>query len=145
MSEDDLEWVRFYRAALNETDASKRITRIEEAERTLKVALRQAIENGDSAQRHAISEALRHLNQLHTYVQEGGKMPEKIERGGCRFHPKRSEGKLEIEMELFHATVSRLASATLSFELLSGIKPEQARDLVEKMNDLIIGIVLTPK
>jgi len=43
------------------------------------------------------------------------------------------------------ATVPRLASATLSFELLSGIKPEQARDLVEKMNDLIIGIVLTLK
>jgi hypothetical protein len=139
MSEEDLEWVRVYRAALNETDANERLTRIEEAERTLKRALRQAIENGDSAKRHAISDALRHLNH------EGGKMPEKIERGGCRFHPKRSEGKLEIEMELFHATVPRLASATLSFELLSGIKPEQARDLVEKMNDLIIGIVLTPK
>ena len=143
---DDVpDWLGQYRAALNETDASKRLTRIQGAERTLKVALRQAIENGDSAQRHAISEALRHLNQLHTYVQEGAKMPEKIERGGCRFHPKRSEGKLEVEMELFHATVSRLASATLSFELLSGIKPEQARDLVEKMNDLIIGIVLTLK
>jgi len=143
---DDVpDWLGQYRAALNETDASKRLTRIQGAERTLKVALRQAIENGDSAQRHAISEALRHLNLLHTYIHEGGKTPEKIERGGCRFHPKRSEGKLEVEMELFHATVSRLASATLSFELLSGIKPEQARDLVEKMNDLIIGIVLTPK
>jgi hypothetical protein len=54
MSDDGPEWLRLYRAALNETDASKRLTRIEEAERTLKVALRQAIENGDSAQRHAI-------------------------------------------------------------------------------------------
>ena len=100
----------------------------------------QAIENGDSDQRRTISEALRRLNLLHRYIYERGKT-----KKGCRFHPKRSEGKLEIEMELFHATVSRLASATLSFELLSGIKPEQARDLVEKMNDLIIGIVLTPK
>jgi hypothetical protein len=140
----DLEWVRQYRAALNEADGSKRLARIEEAERALKRALRQAIEKGDSDERHRISEALHPLNLL-ARDKEGSQMPERIERGGCRFHPKRSEGKLEIEMELFHATVPRLASATLSFELLSGIKPEQARDLVEKMTDLIIGIVLTPK
>ena len=46
---DDLVWGRQYRAALNEADASQRLTRIEEAERVLKQALRQAIENGDSA------------------------------------------------------------------------------------------------
>jgi len=72
-------------------------------------------------------------------------MPEKLERGGCRFRVKSSEGKLQIEMELFHTTVPMLASVTLSFEVLSGIKPEQARELVEKMNDVIIGVVLTPK
>jgi len=68
MSEGDPEWIRLYRAALNETDSRKRLTRIEEAERTLKVALRQAIENGDSDQRHVISEALHHLNLLHTIL-----------------------------------------------------------------------------
>ena len=143
---DDLVWGRQYRAALNEADASKRLTRIEEAERALKQALRQAIENSDSDQRHAISEALHHLNLLRSDIQQkGSEMPEKLERGGCRFHVKSSEGKLQIEMELFHTTVPTLASVTLSFEVLSGIKPEQARELVEKMNDVIIGVVLTPK
>jgi hypothetical protein len=54
-----------------------------------------------------------------------------------------SKGKAQIEMELFHATVPTLASVNLSFEVLSGIKPEQAR--VEKMNDVLIGVVLRPK
>jgi hypothetical protein len=45
---NDAEWIRRYRAALNEADAGKRLTRIDEAERTLKQALRQAIERGDS-------------------------------------------------------------------------------------------------
>ena len=76
---DDVpDWLGQYRAALNETDASKRLTRIQGAERTLKVALRRAIENGDSAQRHAISEALRHLNLLQTYIQEGEKCLKKL-------------------------------------------------------------------
>jgi hypothetical protein len=38
-----------------------------------------------------------------------------------------------------------LAAVTLSFEVLSGITIEQARDLIEKMNDQIVGVVVTPK
>src|SRR5438552_16789203 len=34
---------------------------------------------------------------------------------------------------------------TLSFEVLSGITSEQTRDLIEKMNDQIVGVVVTPK
>jgi hypothetical protein len=140
----DLEWVRQYRAALNEADARKRLARIEEAERALKQALRQAIEKGDSDERHRISEALHHLNLL-PRDEKGSQLPKGIERGGCRFRMTSSEGKAQIEMELFHATVPTLASVNLSFEVLSGIKPEQARDLVEKMNDVLIGVVLRPK
>jgi hypothetical protein len=66
---NDLEWIRQYRAALNEADPSKRLTRIDEAERTLKQALRQAIEKGDSDQRHAISEALHHMTFLREDIQ----------------------------------------------------------------------------
>jgi hypothetical protein len=64
----------------------------------------------------------------------------------CRFNlRKTSEGKPVIEMEMFHNTVPNLAAVTLSFEVLSGITIEQARDLIEKMNDQIVGVVLTPK
>jgi hypothetical protein len=143
---NELEWIGQYRAALNEADASKRLTRIDEAERTLKQALRRAIEKGDSEHRHRISEALHHLSLLRKQIQE--KRSEKsnqIERSGCRFSMKNIDGKLQIEMELFHATVPTLASVNLSFELLRGIQPERARELVDKMNDVIIGVALAPK
>ena len=68
-----------------------------------------------------------------------------IERGSCRFSlRKTSEGKPMIEMELFHNTVPHLSAVTLSFEMLSGITLEQTR-LIEKMNDQIVGVVVTPK
>jgi hypothetical protein len=143
---NDAEWIRRYRAALNEADAGKRLTRIDEAERTLKQALRQAIERGDSDHRHRISEALHHLTLLRKDIQEErSEMSNKIERSGCRFSMKSMDGKLQIEMELFHATVPTLASVNLSFEVLKGIKPEQARELIDKMNDVIIGVALAPK
>jgi len=69
----------------------------------------------------------------------------KIERGSCRFSlRKTSEGKPMIEMELFHNTVPHLSAVTLSFEMLSGITLEQTR-LIEKMNDKIVGVVVTSK
>src|SRR2546429_223331 len=69
-----------------------------------------------------------------------------IERGSCRFNlRKTSEGKPVIEMEMFHNTVALLAAVTLSFEVLGGITIEQTRDLIEKMNDQIVGVALTPR
>jgi hypothetical protein len=69
-----------------------------------------------------------------------------VERGGCRFILKKTgDDKPLIVMEPFHQTVSRLVGITLSLEVLGGITPEQTRDLVEKMNDQIIGVVVAPK
>ena len=68
-----------------------------------------------------------------------------VERGSCRFNlRKTSEGKALIEMEMFHNTVPHLAAVRISFEVLSGITIEQTRDLIEKMNDQIVGVVVTP-
>ena len=72
-------------------------------------------------------------------------MSNKAERGGCRFSVRTAEGKPIIEMELFHDTVSRLADAKLTFEVLSGTTLEEARKLAEAMNDRIIGVVFSPK
>jgi len=58
---------------------------------------------------------------------------------------KTSDGKPLIEMELFHNTVPSLSSAMLGFEVLSGITLEQARELAEKMNDYIVGVIVTAK
>jgi hypothetical protein len=69
-----------------------------------------------------------------------------FERGSCRFNlRKNSEGKPVIEMELFHNTVLHLAGVKLSFEVLSGTTVEQTRNLIEKMNDQIVGVVITQK
>ena len=58
------EWIKLYRAALRETDPEKQVSRIEEAKRAMKQALRMAVEYEDSDQRHAISEALSHLENI---------------------------------------------------------------------------------
>ena len=60
----ELEWIKLYRAALRETDPEKQPARIEEAKRAMKQALRMAVEYEDSDQRHAISDALSHLENI---------------------------------------------------------------------------------
>jgi hypothetical protein len=61
---EHLESIRLYRSALRETDPAKQPARIEEAKRVMKQALRLAVEYEDSDQRHAISEALSHLESI---------------------------------------------------------------------------------
>ena len=68
-----------------------------------------------------------------------------VERGGCRFGVKETgDGKPSIVMELYHQ-VPRLSGITLAFVLLSGINLDHARDLVDKMNEHIIGVTVTAK
>jgi hypothetical protein len=70
----------------------------------------------------------------------------RAERSGCRFAvAKTDEGKLVIKLELFHDTVSHLRSVTVGFEVLGGVSPEQARTLVDSMNEKIMGVIVTPK
>lgn len=69
----------------------------------------------------------------------------KTERSGSRFVAKTDEGKPVIQLELFHDTVSSLRSLSLGLELLSGTTLEQARTLVDAMNERIIGVIVTPK
>jgi hypothetical protein len=61
---EHFDWINRYRAALHETDPAKQPTRIEEAKNAMKHALRTAVEYEDSEQRHAISEALSHLENV---------------------------------------------------------------------------------
>ena len=61
---DDTRWFSQYRAALDESDPGKRLTRIEEAERALKQALRRTVEKGGSDQTRTISEGLHHLTLM---------------------------------------------------------------------------------
>lgn len=73
------------------------------------------------------------------------KMAMKTERSGCRFGAQTDEGKPIIRLDLFHNTVSGMRSVSVGFELLTGTTPEQARALVDSMNERIIGVIVTPK
>jgi hypothetical protein len=73
------------------------------------------------------------------------KMTLQTERSGSRFIAKTDEGKPVIELQLFHDTVAGLKSITVGFEVLSGTTLEQTRTLVDKMNERIIGVVVSPK
>jgi hypothetical protein len=68
----------------------------------------------------------------------------KSERGGCRFVVTTNEGKPQIRLELFHDTVSSLRSTKVEFEVLSGTTADQARTLVGAMNEMILGVIVTP-
>ena len=73
-------------------------------------------------------------------------MPMNPERGGCRFVvAKTDEGKPIVQLELFHETVPRLKGFQVGFEVLSGTTLEQARTLVEALNERIVGVIVTPR
>ena len=72
-------------------------------------------------------------------------MTAKTERSGSRFVVRTDEGKPVIQLELFHDTVPGLRPLSVGFELLSGTTLDQARTLVDAMNERIVGIVATPK
>jgi hypothetical protein len=72
-------------------------------------------------------------------------MTVKTERSGSRFVAKTDEGKPVIQLELFHDTVSSLRPLSIGLELLSGTTLQQARTLVDAMNERIIGVIVTPK
>jgi hypothetical protein len=73
------------------------------------------------------------------------KMTLRKERSGSRFVARTEEGKTVIELELFHDTVPALKPLSLGFELLSGTTLDQAKKLVDVMNERIVGIVVAPK
>jgi hypothetical protein len=70
----------------------------------------------------------------------------KTERSGSRLVVSNTEdGRPLIRLELFHDTVPGLKSITVGFEVLSGTTLEQARTLVDRMNERIIGVAVSPK
>ena len=51
----------------------------------------------------------------------------------------------QIQLELFHETVPSLMSTKIEFEVLSGTTADQVRTLVGAMNEMILGVIVTPK
>ena len=55
------------------------------------------------------------------------------------------EGKPVIKLELFHDTVPKLSSLSIGFEVLSGVSVQEARTLMDAMNEKIVGVIVTQK
>jgi hypothetical protein len=73
------------------------------------------------------------------------KMTLRKERSGSKFVARSDEGKAVIQLELFHDTVPALKPLSVAFELLGGTTLEQAKALVDVMNDRVVGIIVTAK
>ncbi len=73
------------------------------------------------------------------------KMTLRQERSGSKFVARSDEGKAVIQLELFHDTVPALKPVSVSFELVGGTTLDQAKALVDVMNDRIVGIIVTAK
>lgn len=67
----------------------------------------------------------------------------KIERAGVCFGLGRAARSTTIEVRPYHDTISALRGVQLSFELLNGITPEQAKKILGFLNENVIGVAVT--
>lgn len=67
----------------------------------------------------------------------------KTERAGVGFGMVRQGGSTVIEVRLHHDIIPALRGVQVSFELLNGISPEQAKRILEVLNENVIGVLVT--
>jgi hypothetical protein len=68
---------------------------------------------------------------------------DKIERAGVGFGIGRQVGPIVIEVRLHHDTISVLKGVRVDFELLNGITLEQAKKILDVLNENVVGVRLT--
>ena len=67
----------------------------------------------------------------------------KIERASVGFGLGRQGGAITIEVRPNHDTISAFRGVQVSFELLNGITLEQAKKVVDVLNENVIGVLVT--
>ena len=67
----------------------------------------------------------------------------KIERAGVGFGIGRHGGSIIVEVRPHHDTISVLRGVQVGFELLNGITLEQAKKILEVLNENVIGVLVT--
>jgi hypothetical protein len=68
---------------------------------------------------------------------------DKIERAGVGFGIGRQGGPIVVEVRLHHDTISALKGVRIDFELLNGITLEQAKKILDVLNENVIGVRVT--
>ena len=67
----------------------------------------------------------------------------RIERAGVGFGIGRQGGRIIVEVLPHHDTISALRGVQVGFELLNGITLEQAKKVVDVLNENVIGVLVT--
>lgn len=72
-------------------------------------------------------------------------MPDtKTDRSNCQFVLERTgDGKPVVMVQLLHETIPILRNAVVGFDLLSGIRPEQAKKLADVLNEYVLNVFVT--
>ena len=67
----------------------------------------------------------------------------KIERAGVGFGIGRQGGSIVVDVRPHHDTISLLRGAQVGFELLNGIPIERAKQILDVLNENVIGVFVT--
>jgi hypothetical protein len=67
----------------------------------------------------------------------------KIEKAGISFAINRQAGPSVIEVRPHHDTISAFKGAQVAFELLNGITLDQAKKILDVLNENVVGVVVT--
>jgi hypothetical protein len=67
----------------------------------------------------------------------------KIERASIGFGIGRQAGSIIVEVRPHHDTISALRGVQVGFELLNGITLEQAKKILDVLNENVIGVLVT--
>jgi hypothetical protein len=67
----------------------------------------------------------------------------KVEKAGVCFGVGKQSGPITVEVRLNHDTICAFRGVHVSFELLNGITPVQAKRLTDALNENVIGVVVT--
>jgi len=67
----------------------------------------------------------------------------KVERAGVGFGIGRQSGSIILEVRPHHDTISALRSVQVGFELLNGITLEQAKKILDVLNENVVGVLAT--
>jgi hypothetical protein len=72
-------------------------------------------------------------------------MPEtNTTRSNCRFSfEKSSDGQLVLIVHVMHETIPALRNSVVGFDLLRGIRADQAKKLVDALNEYVLDVFVT--
>ncbi|MGD0569462.1 MAG: hypothetical protein ABSA78_13760 [Candidatus Sulfotelmatobacter sp.] len=66
-----------------------------------------------------------------------------VERAGVGFTVGRQSGTTVVEVHTHHNVISTLRGVQIGFELLNGITAQQAKKIVDLLNENVIGVFVT--